>query len=148
LAASPNGYQVEACSFLGRRLDQGRVKIDPPRPLNDGEHAVLSFLLGPEFNGVKELRAQVIGARVIGKCDCGCPTVDIEVDANAPSSALIGPLAPVEVQVSPVGNEPAGEIILFLKNGRLDSMEYVYYSDRPPTHWPALDHLSIVQTER
>jgi hypothetical protein len=124
------------------------VKIDPSRPLNDAERAVLGFLLGPDFKGAKELRAQVLGARVIGNCDCGCPTVDIEVDANAPSSLLIGPLAPVEARVSPVGNDPPGEVILFLKKGRLDSVEYVYYSDRPPTRWPTLDRLSIVQTHR
>jgi hypothetical protein len=119
-----------------------------PRPLNDDETAVLRFLLQPEFNGVEQLRAQLAGLRVVGKCDCGCPTVDFEVDANAPASPLAGSLSPVEARVSPEADEPVGDLILFIKNGRLSSMEYVFYTDKPPLRWPSPDRLSTMHLDR
>jgi hypothetical protein len=123
------------------------LKVDPPRPLNHDEHAILGFLLQPELDGVEQLRAQVPGAIVVGKCDCGCPTIDIEVDTNAPSSGLAGPLSPVGARVSPESDEPIGDVILFLKDGRLSSLEYVYYTDQPPDRWPTLDRLSTIEID-
>ena len=119
------------------------MKIDHPRPLNDEERAVLNFLLQSEFDGVEQLRAQVAGARVVGGCDCGCPTIYMEVDAHSPSSGIAEKLAPVEAVVSPEAHEIPGSIILFLKDGRLSSMEYVWY-DQPPDRWPAPDRLTYL----
>jgi hypothetical protein len=53
-----------------------RVKLDAPRPLTDRERSVLGFLLDSDFDGVDELRAQSTSAFVVGRCDCGCPTID------------------------------------------------------------------------
>ncbi len=117
------------------------MKVDPPRPLNDDERAVLSLLLQPEFSGVAELRRQVAALRVVWQCDCGCPTVNFQVAGDAPLAGF-SELSPVELRVSPEGGKPTGDILLFLKNGRLSSMEYVYYTDRPPDRWPMRDRLS------
>jgi hypothetical protein len=52
-------------------------------------------------------------------------------------------LAPVEAQVAPVNDEPSGEIILFVDDGRLSSSEYVFYVNSPPSRWPSLDRLTV-----
>jgi hypothetical protein len=120
------------------------VKVDPPRLLNDDERAVLSLLLQPEFSGVEELRRQVAGLRVIWQCDCGCPTINFQIAGDAPSAAF-SEVSPVELRVSPEGGEPTGDIILFLKNAQLSSLEYVYYTDQPPDRWPMRDRLSTFE---
>jgi hypothetical protein len=44
--------------------------------------------------------------------------------------------------VSPQGDDVPGEIILFVEEGRLSYLEYVYYDARP-LEWPALDRISV-----
>jgi len=119
-----------------------RVKI-APRPLTSDEHAVLDLLLSVDFDGATDLRAQARDATVVGRCDCGCPTVDLAVPDTAPTAGLLGRVSPVEGRVTAHGDEAPGEIVLFLKDGRLDSLEYVYY-DLVPTSWPPIDRIVTV----
>ena len=49
-----------------------------PRPLTERERAVLDALLSVEFDGVEELRAQAADVAVVGRCPCGCPSVDFQ----------------------------------------------------------------------
>lgn len=44
--------------------------------------------------------------------------------------------------MSPLGEGASGEIILFVDNGRLSYLEYVYY-EAPPTEWPTLNRISV-----
>jgi hypothetical protein len=116
-----------------------------PRPLTADERRVLDLLLGSTFVGADELRQQATQAMVTGRCDCGCPTVDLSVPQDALPAPVIGPTAPVEVRVTPVGGEPVGEVLLFVKAGRLSSLEYVYYTDSPPRKWPPADRMTVVE---
>ncbi len=122
------------------------MQLDQPRSLNEAEKQILGALLEPEFPGVVELRTQVPHTMVVGRCDCGCPTVDLAVSNDVPRSSVKvrARLAPVEAQVAPVKDEPPGEIILFVDDGRLSSLEYVFYVDTPPSRWPSLDRLTVV----
>jgi hypothetical protein len=123
------------------------VQLDQPRSLNSSEKQILEALLGLEFPGVVELRIQVAHTMVVGRCDCGCPTVDLAVSNDVPRSSVKARslrLAPVEAQVAPDKDEPPGEIILFVDDGRLSSLEYLYYVDSPPSRWPTLDRLTVV----
>jgi hypothetical protein len=52
-------------------------------------------------------------------------------------------LAPVELRVVPIADEPEGSVILFIDDGRLSSVEYVSYLDKPPVEWPDNDRLLI-----
>jgi hypothetical protein len=115
------------------------------RPLTTDERRVLDLMLSAEFEGVEELRCQAGEAVVIGRCRCGCPTIDLDVSSDSPPSAIPGPLAPFEGRVSTEGEAPSGEIILFVKAGFLTSMEYVYYTDLPPTEWPGPDRLALIE---
>jgi hypothetical protein len=119
-----------------------------PRPLTIAERSIIDALLTRTFEGVEELREQMRTARVVGRCDCGCPTIDIEPDADAPTAPLDGPLAPVEGRIAPEGNGPPGEVILFIDAGRVTSLEYVFYGDTVPAQWPSLDRLTLFEPGR
>jgi len=54
-------------------------------------------------------------------------------------------LAHSEGRVTPLGDEPVGEIIVFVEDGYLSSFEYVSYSDPPTAEWPSLDRIEIIQ---
>lgn len=107
-------------------------------------------LLSLEFDGVQALRAQVPLARVVATCDCGCPTVDVEVDGAAPVSPFSAPtrLVPIEgcVAASNTGAEASGGIILFVDDGRLSCLEYYSMADPPPSKWPTTDEITLVTT--
>ncbi|HET9846981.1 MAG TPA: hypothetical protein VFR68_00280 [Candidatus Dormibacteraeota bacterium] len=124
------------------------MKIQPSRPLNNDERAILNLLLQPEFEGVEQLRGQADRAQVVSRCDCGCPTINIDVPEDMPSAAISGRLSPVELRVVPEGSDAPGEIIIFPKDGRLSSMEYVYYTRQPPEQWPTPDRLTTVELAR
>jgi hypothetical protein len=116
-----------------------------PRLLSGPEAAVLDLFPSHEFDGVEELRQQAMGVRVVGQCDCGCPTIDLRPDVSAPSAAIDGPLVPVELTIEPEADEPPGEVLLFIETGRMSSLEYVFYSDAAPSEWPHIKRLTVVE---
>lgn len=119
------------------------MTVYEPRPLTAAETSVLALLLCVEFPGVDELRAQASAVTVVGGCNCGCPSIGLQVSDVAPlASGLSSRLAPTQAVVSPQGDGGPGEIILFVDGGRLSYLEYVYY-DAPPREWPTLDRVSV-----
>lgn len=100
---------------------------------------MLEKLLDAEFPGVGRLRKQVDSALVVGRCDCGCPTIDLTVAAGAPCADAERSPLPSELRDTSV--DPPGEVILFVKNGYLQSLEYVSYRSNPPLEWPDVEAL-------
>jgi hypothetical protein len=139
---------VSGTGGYGRRETRS-VRPHHPRPLTTAERQVLDPLLAPEFSGVAELRAQAHAVEVVGHCDCGCPTIHLAVARELPRSACAAPdrLAPVEAEVASGPTGPNDQIILFVDDGLLSSMEYVWYGDRPPAGWPRPEELTIVRTD-
>jgi hypothetical protein len=121
---------------------------EPARELNSDERRILHLLLSPEFEGVQELRWQSDNAVVVGRCLCGCPTIDIDVRSISPPVPISGPLSPFEAKVSAEEDEMPGEIILFVRGGLISSMEYVYYSDTAPSEWPSSGRMSVIERPR
>ncbi|CAN5649996.1 hypothetical protein BH10ACT8_BH10ACT8_23780 [soil metagenome] len=115
-----------------------------PRPLTNDEQRVLGQILDAEFQGVAALREQLAGLQVVGRCDCGCPSIDLEPSSDIRWSDQVGRLAPVELEVKPVADEPPGRVILFVDGGKLSYLEYVYYSEAAPHEWPADNRLERV----
>jgi hypothetical protein len=66
------------------------VPLDQPRPLGPDERALLDFLLDGPVDSA-ELRAQADTALVSGVCTCGCPSIRLAVDNEAPRALLDGP---------------------------------------------------------
>jgi len=119
-----------------------------PRPLTEDEQLVLGRILAADFQGVSALREQALGVQVVGRCECGCPSVDLQPPADSTRSDQVGRLAPVELAVAPLADELPGEVILFVDDGRLSYLEYVYYCELPPTGWPSEDRLSAIESNR
>jgi hypothetical protein len=65
------------------------VPLADPRPLTSQERELLDFLLGGPVDS-PELRAQAATAVVAGVCSCGCPSIQLAVDAEAPRARLDG----------------------------------------------------------
>jgi len=119
------------------------VKIEP-RPLTADEQAILDHLLSLDFEGVEQLRRQAADAAVVGRCDCGCPTIDIKTHGEPLDVPLPGRLSPVEGRVVPVADEEiAGDVILFIDDGRLSYLELVWYTETPPTAWPPVERVEL-----
>jgi hypothetical protein len=111
------------------------------RSLATEERAVLDLLLALDFPEASALRHQVDKAEVVGRCDCGCPSIHICVPEAVPSAALPDGVVPAELRVTSADDEPEGDVILFVRNGRLDYLEYVFYTDDPPPAWPNISRL-------
>jgi hypothetical protein len=127
---------AEGCNASSMQLD--------PRSLTDDEQRVLGRILEADFQGVAALREQHVGVQVVGRCYCGCPSIDLEPSSERARSDQVGRLAPVELEVIPAADEPPGEVILFVDDGRLSYLEYVYHSEAPPNDWPPDDRRSKV----
>ena len=112
------------------------------RPLSHREQQVLRYLLA--FDPAPEDAAahhsflgQIEFARVTGRCDCGCATVDLSVDRAQATGALqrTEEYAYAEAQHL---TEPR-DLLLFVKDGWLSSIEVV---DHDEVHSPELPHPS------
>ena len=93
------------------------------------ESALLQHMPSTDFPGVESLRRQAETARVIGRCDCGCPSIDLSVDEpvdapTEPGRKLIGGFM-VEVPTNPY--DPVFGIILHIEDGRLRLLELYWH---------------------
>jgi hypothetical protein len=118
------------------------MKLDTPRTLTTTESAIIGFLLPPQLPDAEELRSQLDQAMVVGKCDCGCPTIDISIPTTAtPSIAYVG-RAPLPYE-GVVNDYPGAGIILFAEGGYLSSLEYYFSDDEVPEAWPPMGKIQL-----
>lgn len=75
-------------------------------------------MLVPEFPGAAELRVPTRSARVVGRCGCRCPTIDLAVDVAARVAEVRGG-TPVWANVL----DAEGGMILVVEGGRLSCLE-------------------------
>jgi hypothetical protein len=105
-----------------------------PRPLSDRESALLDLLLRDDFPGVEALRVQRETVRVKGLWrDLGGIVLLEVADAAAPRANVVHTV-PVEARVR--GADPPREVLLFVKQGALDSIELVDHSGNDPQELP------------
>jgi hypothetical protein len=110
---------------------------DFPRPLNERELEVLEHLFTLDFPGRDALRAQVPHVTVVAACPCGCPTRDYAVDRDRAAAADVVAYDVANAMVESGPGVP-GEVILFVRDGYLWSLELVDYSgDGAPAELPA-----------
>ena len=110
-----------------------------PRPLSERERSVLTALLVPDFPGADELRAQLPGTVVTGG---RCPQIDLAVPQDVPRSPAADGCLPVQGNVD-TAEHAVQQIILFVRDGRLDSLETWWIDGDAPSEWPPVDHLEI-----
>lgn len=106
------------------------------RPLTDAERATLGRLLESGPPRVAALRKQLPVTTVVGRCDCGCPSIYLRVNGRHVSADTIEVLYESELQVVGDDEEPVADVLLFLKSGTLHYLEYVSHGGEQPQSWP------------
>lgn len=114
--------------------------MDCNRRLTPRERQVLEHLLSLDDPRFDPLRAQARAAVVVGECCCGCATVDLHVDPQLAPAAL-GPFRTpaIEARTYMPAMEDVQhgyELLLFVRDGWLESLEIVYYGNTVPTQFP------------
>ncbi|HST18526.1 MAG TPA: hypothetical protein VLK36_12715 [Gaiellaceae bacterium] len=122
------------------------------RPLTARELEILELLLSVDVEGIEELRAQVPHA-LAARWSCGCASFGLVVDAaQAPRSRNTNSLLSEAASKERRGPDSYFELILWLRDGWLNSVEIVDYvdqhGDQSPQEIPPLDyweapHLSL-----
>ena len=94
-------------------------------------------MLSADDPRIEPLREQAAAARVIGTCPCGCATIYLEVDpAKARVATGLAHDAVNSHSCEHADLERVRELILFVKDGWLSSLEVVYYGASPPRLLP------------
>jgi hypothetical protein len=106
------------------------------RAISDREAVTLAFMLAVEDARLEPLRRQADVLTVVWECTCGCATVNFEVDRSRSSAAgdLCSPVT--EAASRARDTDEFSELILFLKDGWLSSLEIVWYSKPIPEFPP------------
>lgn len=117
-----------------------------PRGISATERAVLQRLLGGDSDDATRLRAQMPGLMVVGRCDCGCPTIDFDIAAASPgaTSRLVG----LEGEALTAPGEPPIEILMFETDGMLSRLESVSYGDHAISDWPPVGLIEVRAVDR
>ena len=116
-----------------------------PRRLLPEERATLIALLNhADFDGRDALLEQVDTARVDWYCACGCATVNLIVDPQAPSAGKTYRPIPNEADVLDANGENIGGVIVFADEGYLSNLE-IYSYEEPISPFPPLERLRLVK---
>lgn len=62
--------------------------------------------------------------------------VDVEVAESIPSIPLGDGPVPIRAIVYNPAGEPTGEVLVWIRAGRLIGLEQAWYTDEPPPAWP------------
>jgi hypothetical protein len=106
------------------------------RPLRQDEKVLLAFLLSADFPGCDVLRMQAESTTVVGECECGCGTIGLEVGHGLPTAGLVKPHR-LEAYGKMI------DVLLFVRNGFLGSLEIVFHQDSAERPYPLPTQLQL-----
>ena len=111
-----------------------------PRPLTSEELALLNWVLEHGLPEAKIFAPQVEKIRATRWCDCGCPSIKLHVDKDAPLGASSDSVISDVLGLTPEGKRIG--VLLFQKEGKLSILE-VYSLDIIEGDWgfPVYDSL-------
>lgn len=113
-----------------------------PRPLTPLEHQVIRAILVDGCPGVAELRAQLDSAKVSARWQpSGSPSVDLDVSVDLPNAPLADGVLPVNAHVYDEAENYVGELIVWLSEGRLSSLEFAWVTDEMPRSLPPVSSI-------
>jgi hypothetical protein len=110
------------------------------RPLTEEERKLLEWLLTNGSPDAKSYLSRLANMNVVGKCTCGCPTIDLalgdrEQRKTAPSTILAG-----FVGKSPEGVEVG--VIVHAREGEISELEVYALPDwKQPFNLPSVESL-------
>jgi hypothetical protein len=105
------------------------AKLSATRGLNKKEQELLECMLTAEFPGSEELQAQIGRVEVCAECDCGCGSIDLQVEGQSGHGVENEQIA-VEAYGKGV------DVLLFVRDGLLSSLEIVDQGDARPPAYP------------
>jgi hypothetical protein len=110
------------------------------RPLTRHERdALLLILAATSVSGSEELRGQVDETTVVG----GDTFLDLEVSGNASRSSFPDGHVPIRAYVDDADGEPVGEVLVWVKDGYLSSLEHAWTTDEAPAVFPHADRIRL-----
>jgi hypothetical protein len=112
------------------------AKLSKSRPLSEKERELLDFMFTADFPGRDELRTQTSRVKVCWECDGGCGTVEFELKEPCIRAAAHEPI-PVE------GYGKGVDVLLFVRQGLLSSLEIVDHRDARPLTYPTSKDLRL-----
>ena len=112
--------------------------LGPMQPVTKTEVEVMNRLASVEFEGVAQLRAQIVSiSHVEPNCSCGCPSFTPIIDRSiAPASPLQSILPTESVEEERINSVPRTVIWFADPDGYIANVECVYYDDALPD-WPS-----------
>lgn len=103
-----------------------------PRSLTNREAGTLEFMLSAGLPGSEALREQAARAVVIDQCTCGCATIDFGLDDADPAAAELQGAPLIQTRARDMDAHPVS-LMLFVRDGRLASLEIVWYDESQMT---------------
>jgi hypothetical protein len=119
-------------------VGSGTIIAMEPRPLTLRERAVLEALLAVDFEGVEDLRRQISNVVVVGRCDCGCPSIDFQYQQESGMSVRVNASVPTShdgLFLYTVEDPDQGEV--------LGGIEWVGVGETNPDELPQPELLDI-----
>jgi hypothetical protein len=113
------------------------------RPLTDQVRALLLHVLGEaDFPGSDELLQQASSVSVVG----GPVTMlDLRVTRPTSAAAFTDGSIPSSVMVLNPAGVAFGELLIWVNEGYLSSLEFAWWSDDPPGQLPTLDLVRVAR---
>ena len=116
----------------------GVETIPQNRPLSLAEAAIVRWMLqnASRAGDLSNLEPSVADLRVVGRCSCGCPSVDFMPGGQALGASLIAEAQGVTADGNAVG------VLLWARNDELSALEF-YDVDEPARALPLVESLII-----
>ena len=109
----------------------------------DTRALLVAVLQRVRFSGQPELLAQAHAVEIVG----GPATFpEFSVPDDAPRADLPDGPAPLSIDVDDADGASAGELIVWLVGGRLDALEYAWWSDETPERMPPPGKVRVATT--
>lgn len=118
------------------------TKTPAPRPISPDEaHLIAAIISRSREHGVSHLVDQIPGAVVVDEAPW---IIDITPKRGTTANNVAnGPLAG-DANVS-IDGHYQGEIIIWIRDGYLNGLEYAWVTDEPPTRWPRSDEIEMTE---
>ena len=89
-------------------------------------------MLSAGLPGGEVLREQAAGAAVVEQCTCGCATIDLAIPEHAPAAPELQGAPLIQTRARDMDAHPVS-LMLFVRDGRLTSLEIVWYDESQMT---------------
>ena len=110
------------------------------RPLTDEERNLLGWLLANGSPDAEAYLSQIGNVNVVGKCTCGCPTLDLALGESEQRKT-----APSLILADFVGTTPEGVevgVVVHAREGEISELEVYAISDwKGPFNLPSVESL-------